>query len=113
MPLSLQRPGLLRGANLIAGRWIDATADGIAVTNPATGEVLAHVPRFGRAEAAEAIAAAADAMPEWAALTAKARAQVLRRWCWVSQWLQPRLLRKPHRLLKRIRRAMKSSLPAP
>ncbi len=80
MPLSLQRPGLLRGANLIAGRWIDATADGIAVTNPATGEVLAHVPRFGRAEAAEAIAAAADAMPEWAALTAKARAQVLRRW---------------------------------
>ena len=80
MTLALARPDLLRGANLIAGRWIEGTADGIAVTNPATGETLAHVPKLGRAEAAEAIAAAAAAMPAWAALTAKARSLVLRRW---------------------------------
>jgi succinate-semialdehyde dehydrogenase / glutarate-semialdehyde dehydrogenase len=80
MTLALARPELLRGANLIAGRWIAADAGGLAVTNPATGELLAHVPRLGRAEAAEAIAAAQAAMPSWAGLTAKARAVVLRRW---------------------------------
>lgn len=80
MTLSLARPALLRGANLIAGRWIEGDASGIAVTNPATGETIAHVPRLGRREAAEAIAAAEAAMPAWAALTAKARSIVLRRW---------------------------------
>lgn len=80
MSLTLARPELLRGANLIAGRWIEADANGIPVTNPATGETLAHVPRSGRTEAAAAIAAASEAMPAWAALTAKARALTLRRW---------------------------------
>lgn len=80
MTLTLARPELLRGANLIAGRWVEGDPSGIAVTNPATGETIAHVPRLGRAEAAEAIAAAATAMPAWAALTAKARSVVLRRW---------------------------------
>jgi succinate-semialdehyde dehydrogenase/glutarate-semialdehyde dehydrogenase len=80
MTLDLARPDLLRGANLIAGRWVAGDASGIAVTNPATGETLAHVPRLGRAEAAGAIAAAATAMPAWVALTAKARSVVLRRW---------------------------------
>ncbi|TPE61779.1 NAD-dependent succinate-semialdehyde dehydrogenase [Sandaracinobacter neustonicus] len=78
--MNLARPELLRGANLIAGRWIEGDANGIAVTNPATGETLAHVPKLGRAEAAEAIAAAAQAMPAWAAQTAKARSIILRRW---------------------------------
>lgn len=80
MTLSLARPQLLRGANLIAGRWVEGDATGIPVTNPATGETLAHVPRLGRPQAAEAIAAAQAAMPAWAALTAKARAVILRRW---------------------------------
>ncbi|MBS3962599.1 MAG: NAD-dependent succinate-semialdehyde dehydrogenase [Sandarakinorhabdus sp.] len=85
MTLSLNRAELLRGANLVGGRWIDAADCGIAVTNPATGEVIATVPRLGRAEAAEAIAAAAAAMPAWAGQTAagqtaKARSIILRRW---------------------------------
>jgi succinate-semialdehyde dehydrogenase/glutarate-semialdehyde dehydrogenase len=80
MTLSLARPELLRGANLIAGRWVEANGAGIAVTNPATGALITHVPKLGRAEAAEAIAAAAAAMPAWAALTAKARSVVLRNW---------------------------------
>jgi len=80
MTLTLARPELLRGAALVGGRWIDADPRGIAVTNPATGETLAHVPRLSRAEVAEAISAAAAAMPAWAAKTAKERSQVLRRW---------------------------------
>jgi len=80
MTLKLERPDLLRGACLIAGRWIEGDERGIAVTNPASGELLAHVPRLGAREAREAIAAAAAAMPEWAGKTAKARAQLLRRW---------------------------------
>ncbi len=52
----------------------------IPVTNPATGDLLAHVPSLTRAEVAGAIAAAAEAMPAWAAKTAKERSAVLRRW---------------------------------
>jgi succinate-semialdehyde dehydrogenase/glutarate-semialdehyde dehydrogenase len=80
MPLTLSRPELLRGANLIAGRWIEATESGLPVTNPATNERIATVPKLGRTEAREAIEAAAAAMPAWAAETAKARAIILRRW---------------------------------
>ena len=80
MTLTLTRPELLRGANLIAGRWIEGDERGIAVCNPATGATLAHVPKLRRAEAAEAIEAAAAAMPAWAGQTAKARSLILRRW---------------------------------
>jgi len=76
----LSRPDLIRGANLIGGRWIEAGETGIAVTNPATGALLATVPSLGAAEARAAIEAAAAAMPAWAAQTAKARSVILRRW---------------------------------
>ena len=78
--LKLERPELLRGAALVGGRWIEGDESGIAVRNPATAEVLAHVPRLGAAEAREAIAAAAEAMPDWAGRSATARAQALRQW---------------------------------
>jgi succinate-semialdehyde dehydrogenase/glutarate-semialdehyde dehydrogenase len=64
----------------VGGRWIEGDAGGIAVTNPATGAILAHVPRLGAAEVREAVAAAAAAMPAWAGETAKARSLLLRRW---------------------------------
>jgi|TARA_A100001391_G_scaffold8217_1_gene5366 hypothetical protein len=38
------------------------------VTNPATGEVIAHVARFGRTEAENAIVAAKAAFPSWSGL---------------------------------------------
>jgi succinate-semialdehyde dehydrogenase / glutarate-semialdehyde dehydrogenase len=64
----------------VAGQWIDAD-DGttFAVTNPARGDVIAHVPNLGRAETARAIAAANVAMKEWAARPAKERANILRK----------------------------------
>lgn len=77
----LKDPGLLREAALVGTRWIEADpANSLAVTNPATGEVIGHVPNLGAAETAEAIAAAETARHGWAKRTAKTRSQILRRW---------------------------------
>lgn len=76
--LRLARADFLSGALPLAGALVDR-AD-IPVTNKANGDILAHVPRLTRAEVAAAIAAAHDAMPAWAARTAKERSQILRRW---------------------------------
>ena len=63
---------------LIGGSWL---GDGVeAVTNPATGEILGHVPHFGRAEAEDAIDAAREAFAGWSGLLAKERSKILRRW---------------------------------
>ena len=77
--LALARPDLLREAAWINGVWVTGQAS-IAVTNPATGRVLGHVPSLGEAEALDAVAAAQAAFPAWAARAAKERAAILRRW---------------------------------
>ncbi len=77
--LALKRPDLLREAAWIGGAWVSGRAS-IAVTNPATGRVLGHVPSLGAAETLDAVAAAQAAFPAWAAKSAKERAGVLRRW---------------------------------
>jgi succinate-semialdehyde dehydrogenase/glutarate-semialdehyde dehydrogenase len=77
--IELTRPDLLREAAYVAGEWMTA-ATSIEVLNPATGGLLATVPRLGAAETRRAIEAAQAAMPAWAAKTAKERATVLRRW---------------------------------
>ena len=77
---SFSENDLLREACLIDGTWIEAGGDGIAVDDPATGEIVGRVPKLGAAETEAAIAAAEQAMPAWAARTAKDRAQVLRTW---------------------------------
>ena len=64
---------------LIDGQWVSGTKS-FAVTNPATGETLAHVPDLGAHEARQAIDAAARALPAWSAKPAKERAQILRKW---------------------------------
>jgi succinate-semialdehyde dehydrogenase/glutarate-semialdehyde dehydrogenase len=74
----LANRALLRDQSFINGRFVGEGAD--PVTNPSTGEVLALVPSFGAAEATEAVEAASAAFPAWAALTAKQRSAVLRRW---------------------------------
>ncbi|MFV0245393.1 MAG: NAD-dependent succinate-semialdehyde dehydrogenase [Qingshengfaniella sp.] len=51
-----------------------------AVLNPATGLEIARVPDMGVAETEAAITAAHGALSDWAALTGKERAQILRRW---------------------------------
>ncbi|WTW98351.1 aldehyde dehydrogenase family protein [Streptomycetaceae bacterium NBC_01309] len=50
----------------VAGRWLEAAdGDAIAVSNPATEEVLAHVPRGSAADADHAVTAARAAQDGW------------------------------------------------
>ena len=83
MALQLTDTGLLREQAYINGQWISADQWGverIPVTNPATGEVIAHVPELGEAETVRAVEAAEQAMVSWRRKTAKERAVLLRRW---------------------------------
>jgi succinate-semialdehyde dehydrogenase/glutarate-semialdehyde dehydrogenase len=78
----LKNPDLFREACYIDGRWLDVDATGasVSVDNPATGKIIGKVPKVGRRETREAIAAAERALPAWRGLTAKERALTLRRW---------------------------------
>ncbi len=76
--MHLNDPTLLRPQCLIGGEWSGAPVD--PVENPATGEVIASVPRFGAAEAEKAVAAAHAAFGPWAKKTAKERSAILRKW---------------------------------
>lgn len=79
--LVLNDPSLLRQAALVGSDWIETTPEtGIAVTNPATGELIGYVPNLGAAETDSAIEVAEKTRHAWAARTAKDRSQVLRRW---------------------------------
>lgn len=79
--MNLKDPSLFRTQAYIDGRWADAD-DGAVLTvrNPADGSVLGTVPKMGATETRRAIEAANAAWPAWRALTAGARAKILRRW---------------------------------
>jgi succinate-semialdehyde dehydrogenase / glutarate-semialdehyde dehydrogenase len=78
--MSMVESGVLQTQAYVDGRWVSAdSGDTFPVTDPATGETLADVPRMGPAETARALEAAASALPAWRARTAKQRAAVLRR----------------------------------
>ncbi|MFZ1493816.1 MAG: NADP-dependent succinate-semialdehyde dehydrogenase [Candidatus Competibacter denitrificans] len=77
--LKLNDPSLLRHQCFIDGQWRDGTAQ-IDVTNPANGQLVGTVPRFGNVETRQAIEAAHRAWPGWRAKTAKERAGLLRQW---------------------------------
>ncbi|MDN3520002.1 NAD-dependent succinate-semialdehyde dehydrogenase [Halomonas ramblicola] len=76
-----QATTLLREQCYIDGAWVSA-ADGrtLTVHNPSTGEAIGSVPSLSAEEVRGAIHAAEAAGASWAALTAKARAVILRRW---------------------------------
>ena len=80
--MQLSDPDLLKTEAFVAGRWLAASETGatVAVTDPASGEVLAALPDCGVAETRTAIEAARDAWPAWRALPAKERAAILKRW---------------------------------
>ena len=81
MTLDLNDSSLFRQKCYVDGAWCDADSGAtIDVTNPADGAVLGTVPDMGADETRRAIEAANAAFGPWSALTAKARAQVLRRW---------------------------------
>ena len=70
---------LLLQAAYIDGAWLQAQ-DTVAVDNPATGDIIGHVPNLGTAAAEQAVSAAHAALAPWQNLTAQQRADVLLRW---------------------------------
>ncbi|MGD2134395.1 MAG: NADP-dependent succinate-semialdehyde dehydrogenase [Maricaulaceae bacterium] len=79
--MRLNDPELFVQQAYVDGTWRGAD-DGatLEVTNPATGEVLGTVPLMKAAETRAAVEAAHRALPDWSAMTAKERAQLLRKW---------------------------------
>ena len=77
--LKLKDLSLFKQQCYLNGEWVSGT-DTTEVTNPATGEVIGHVPKLGQAEAAKAIADANAAWPAWRKKTAKERATILKKW---------------------------------
>jgi len=77
----LSDPGLLREACYIDGSWRWAASGAtFPVHDPADDALIAAVPDMGAEETREAVDAAERAFAGWRALTAKARAALLRRW---------------------------------
>jgi aspartate-semialdehyde dehydrogenase len=77
----LQDRALLRTLGHVGGRWTAGPgAADFAVTDPATGALVARVAALGAGETDAAIAAAERAFRPWAARLPQERAQVLRRW---------------------------------
>jgi succinate-semialdehyde dehydrogenase/glutarate-semialdehyde dehydrogenase len=77
----LRERGLLLDKAYIGGAWVDAdSGETFDVLDPASGTVLARVPRTGAADTRRAIEAARNAYPAWRGLLAKERAAIMRRW---------------------------------
>ena len=63
---------------LIGGEWAEAASGARAnVINPATGQVIASVPKCDTADVDRAVGAALKAAPGWAAKTVAERSKVL------------------------------------
>ncbi|UWQ97602.1 NAD-dependent succinate-semialdehyde dehydrogenase [Rhodobacteraceae bacterium M385] len=68
----------MKEAAYVDGAWVNAdSGDTIDVTNPATGEVIGHVPNCGTAETERAIAAAQGAFGDFAAMSLMDRVGLL------------------------------------
>ncbi|MBB1609160.1 MULTISPECIES: NADP-dependent succinate-semialdehyde dehydrogenase [unclassified Pseudomonas] len=79
--MQLKDSSLFRQQAYIDGAWVDAdNGQTLKVNNPASNEIIGSVPKMGAAETRRAIEAADRALPAWRALTAKERANKLRRW---------------------------------
>jgi succinate-semialdehyde dehydrogenase/glutarate-semialdehyde dehydrogenase len=78
---TLRDPSLLVERAYVNGAWIEAD-DGatLAVTNPADGSVIAHVPALQAAETRRAIEAAEQRFQSWREVPAAERARYLETW---------------------------------
>jgi len=64
--------------NFVGGEWVDAAKGGVEqIVNPATGEVIAEVPKGTEADVDRAVQAAKKAYLEWRETTPGERAEVL------------------------------------
>ena len=80
-PPLLTDMSLFRQQAFVGGRWEDAPDGKVKqVFNPANGKLIGTIPNLSADAAKRAIDAANKALPGWRALTAKARAQLMRKW---------------------------------
>lgn len=79
--MQLNNPALLKEHVFIDGQWVTADAEKtFAVTNPATGAVVAHVPSVSTQQVTAAVEAADEALKTWKLTTAKERSLLLKKW---------------------------------
>jgi succinate-semialdehyde dehydrogenase/glutarate-semialdehyde dehydrogenase len=72
---------------LIGGQWSAGRQGVLPVINPATEEPIAEVADAGVEDALDAVAAAAGALPGWAARPPRERGECLRRaWALMTEW---------------------------
>jgi len=77
--MKLKNLSLLKQQSLINGKWLSSPQT-FAVTNPATGEVIAQVADMDVSAAKQAIEAAHTRFQTWRHTTAKERSKLLRNW---------------------------------
>ncbi|NHH99812.1 NAD-dependent succinate-semialdehyde dehydrogenase [Oceanimonas sp. MB9] len=75
----LQEPRLVRELAYLNGQWVHGQRD-LPVFNPATNDVIGHVPRLNTEQAGLAVTAAHTALGPWRSLPADERAALLLRW---------------------------------
>jgi succinate-semialdehyde dehydrogenase / glutarate-semialdehyde dehydrogenase len=75
----LKDTALFKQAAYVGGQWVSGGPT-LAVRNPASGEVVGHVPDLGADATHRAIAAAEAALPQWRALPAAKRSSLLEAW---------------------------------
>ena len=64
--------------NYVGGEWIESSAtDGLPVTDPATGEVLGHIPLSTASDVDVAVSVARDAFRSWREVPPVVRARHL------------------------------------
>ena len=79
--MELTRSDLFQSKAYINGQWIDAKDNRVFdVTNPYSGELIAHVVDCGVQETQDAIEAAHKAFKVWKVYTAAKRSRILKNW---------------------------------
>jgi succinate-semialdehyde dehydrogenase/glutarate-semialdehyde dehydrogenase len=77
----VQKNPLIKTEAFVNGKWTSAgTGKTFNVINPATAEIIAAVPDMNREDVRFAIDSAHEAWPSYRALTAHARAGLLKKW---------------------------------
>ncbi|MEM8728282.1 MAG: NAD-dependent succinate-semialdehyde dehydrogenase [Pseudomonadota bacterium] len=76
----LNDPSLLATHAFVDGAWVTGDNGTFEVINPARGDVVAEVADLSRAQVAATIDQAVAAQKDWAAMTGKERAVILRKW---------------------------------
>lgn len=79
--MQLTNSALLKQHVYINGQWLDsAQGKTFAVTNPATGKIIADVPSVTTQQVEQAVEAADVALQTWKLTTAKERSLLLKKW---------------------------------